>query len=139
VITIANIRESGKPSKAHHIYIGRACYGLAGSPLGNPYSVLKFGRDRAIELFAWDLRAAMEGVPDVNKRGVVALADMRAEMRRLYDIWKRTGELRLFCWCYPAKCHGEVIRDVLMRMPCPTCNNEPHPHGGPDCPTCGKG
>lgn len=22
---------------------------------------------------------------------------------------------------------------------CPVCKDEPHPHGGPDCPECGKG
>jgi NMD protein affecting ribosome stability and mRNA decay len=27
---------------------------------------------------------------------------------------------------------------VLITRRCPVCNDESHPHGGPDCPRCGK-
>ncbi len=36
-------------------------------------------------------------------------------LRTLYKIAKRYGKLELFCWCYPKRCHGETIRNFLMK------------------------
>lgn len=36
-------------------------------------------------------------------------------LRELYRIAKRYGKLELFCWCAPKKCHGETIRNFLMK------------------------
>ena len=32
------------------------------------------------------------------------------ELYRLRDLYKKYGKLRLFCWCFPKKCHAEVIK-----------------------------
>ena len=38
------------------------------------------------------------------------------ELRRLYKIHKHYGRLRLFCWCAPAQCHSEIIKEFLEIM-----------------------
>lgn len=35
------------------------------------------------------------------------------ELRKLYLIHKTYGKLRLFCWCYPKRCHAETIKKFL--------------------------
>jgi hypothetical protein len=36
------------------------------------------------------------------------------EIERLYEKWKEEGELTLICYCAPKRCHGEVIKDLLI-------------------------
>lgn len=115
-IEVVNIRKVGKPdpTKPWEVYVGRAGYGLVGSPLGNPYSVQAHGRDKAISLFEWDVRAAVEALPDVNGRGAKAMNEMAHEVRRLVDLCQEHGKLRLFCWCVPEARHAGVIRDIVL-------------------------
>lgn len=28
----------------------------------------------------------------------------------------KTGNIVLVCWCYPERCHADVIRDMIMKM-----------------------
>ena len=35
------------------------------------------------------------------------------EVSRLISIYKRYGHLRLFCWCYPKRCHAMYIRKMI--------------------------
>jgi hypothetical protein len=115
-IEVVNIRKVGKPdpTKPWEVYIGRAGYGLVGSPLGNPYSVQAYGRDRAISLFEWDIRAAVDALPDVNGRGAKAMNELAAEVRRLKDLYQEHRKLRLFCWCTPSACHGDTIKNIVL-------------------------
>jgi hypothetical protein len=38
------------------------------------------------------------------------------ELKRLIDIYKKHGRLRLFCWCAPKKCHAETIKELIEIM-----------------------
>ena len=40
---------------------------------------------------------------------------VRQEMLNLYNNWQESGELNLICWCSPKRCHGDVIKDLLIR------------------------
>lgn len=37
------------------------------------------------------------------------------ELRKLYLIHKRYGKLRLFCWCFPKRCHALTICNFLNK------------------------
>jgi len=38
---------------------------------------------------------------------------MISELLKLRSLYKEYGKLRLFCWCYPKRCHGETIKEYL--------------------------
>jgi hypothetical protein len=37
------------------------------------------------------------------------------ELHRLLNIYKKYGKLNLFCWCYPKRCHAEVIKNYIEK------------------------
>ena len=93
--------------KGNGEYIGRP------SPLGNPYSHLSKGilakyqvatRDEAVEMYSAYIRQQL-----VEKNQQV-----KDTFNRLYAEYQATGELHLICWCAPCKCHGDVIREILL-------------------------
>ena len=94
--------------KGHGEYIGRP------SPLGNPYSHLNKGtlakyqvatRDEAVEVYGAYIRQQLY----VEKNQQV-----KDTFNRLYAEYQATGELHLICWCAPCKCHGDVVREILL-------------------------
>lgn len=81
--------------EAYDVYIGRGCYGLAGSKWGNPFKVPK----------GYDVKADPDRI----------LARYEEYVRAQPDLMAALPELRgkvLACWCAPKPCHG----DVLLRM-----------------------
>lgn len=38
------------------------------------------------------------------------------ELKRIQQLYKQYGKLRLFCWCAPKRCHGRTIRDYLIKI-----------------------
>jgi len=40
---------------------------------------------------------------------------MQAELAYLYNILCKRGQLNLFCWCAPKRCHAETIRNYLLK------------------------
>jgi hypothetical protein len=69
----------------HDIYIGRP------SRWGNPYSVKRYGRRRAIELHrAW------------------LWQEIRAGKITLEELAELDGQT-LGCWCAPKPCHGDTL------------------------------
>jgi hypothetical protein len=99
-ITVVN-----KHHKHSGEYIGR------GSPLGNPYSHM----DGTTAQFKTATRAEA-----VAKYGIWLHTQIESnnrvvcnELNRLVDLAQQ-GELRLQCFCAPLKCHGDVIKQVLL-------------------------
>lgn len=37
------------------------------------------------------------------------------ELKRIQQLYKHYGKLRLFCWCAPKRCHAKTIRDYLIK------------------------
>lgn len=99
MITVVNTHRTKEGE-----YIGR------GSPLGNPYThrggtkalYVVSTRDDAIEAYRRYIRAEIQnGTPEVI-----------AEFYRLYLLASK-GDLKLRCYCSPARCHGDVIKEIL--------------------------
>ena len=38
------------------------------------------------------------------------------EVLRLVSIYERYGQLRLYCWCYPKRCHSMYIKKVIENL-----------------------
>lgn len=101
-VNILNCRGSremiARPSPPD-FYIGRP------GPLGNPYSVQLYGREECIERYEVWL---------VNK-----LKDKKSkqyiEIQRMKTSLKYFGIVNLWCWCAPLPCHGDVIKQILLK------------------------
>jgi hypothetical protein len=107
-ITISNIRQNPKGE-----YIGREnkTFGVNESPLANPFALKRESeRDGVIE----EYRVWLEDNLYHRLRSFSA-ASIRNEIERLKKIYVDTGELNLVCWCFPRRCHGEVIREIILR------------------------
>ena len=77
------------------------------SPLGNPYRVGEWLRDRACDAYeAWFTIRVVRG-------DFVIMA----ELHRLQQIHRERGELTLLCFCYPHRCHCETIKRWLEANP----------------------
>lgn len=75
----------------NHIYIGRnmsfAVKGAVGSKWQNPFKVKDYGLDKCLELYEKHIRTNP-------------------------ILWNSLNELQdkeLGCWCFPKKCHGDIL------------------------------
>ena len=100
-----NIHNKRTSNPVDGVYIGRP------SALGNPFSHLKgtladysvSSRDEAVDKYETWLRSEIKTNKVVIK-----------EMRKLYKKFVDSGHLNLVCWCYPARCHGDVIKKLIL-------------------------
>ena len=100
MIEICNLRNN-KPEFKYDVYIDRR------SVLGNPFKMKKeIDRDLVCDhyenYFNFELRRKN------NK--------IKNELLRLCEMYKKYGKLRLFCWCFPKKCHGETIKYYILNI-----------------------
>jgi hypothetical protein len=96
------------------VYVGRACAGWPASPLGNPFKRAVVGsKEEAISRYRAWLRSVVrralagEALPPAE-------AAAWAELARLARLAAAGEALTLGCWCAPAACHAEVIRDAVL-------------------------
>ena len=100
-----NIHNKRTSNPIDGVYIGRP------SVLGNPFSHLKgtladysvSSRDEAVDRYETWLRSEIKTNKVVIK-----------EMRKLYKKFVDSGHLNLVCWCHPARCHGDVIKKLIL-------------------------
>lgn len=105
-ITIINQHHYLASDSKTSEYIGR------GSPLGNPFThmqgttatALVKDREAAVEAYGVWLRE------EIQKGNIQVIQ----ELDRLAYLAMEQGHLTLRCFCAPKRCHGEVIRDVLL-------------------------
>lgn len=93
------------------VYIGR------GSVFGSPYShipskfkdiTLCVSREEAVDEFKEYFKDIMDGCGCKHKR-------LKRWLRELIVKLKLGGEVNLVCFCAPKACHGDVIRDYLLK------------------------
>jgi hypothetical protein len=97
MINIKSLRSS-VPSEPWDVRVDRA------SVLGNPFHMRdESQRDAVCDAYAqW----IAEQIP--SNRVVCS------ELNRLIRIHKEYGQLNLYCWCSPKRCHAETIRALLQ-------------------------
>ncbi len=97
-IKIVNKHHGHQPDGDRRIYIGR------GSPLGNPFPITKTDpRDAVIDRYKPWLET------QIGKNSSTVIAALNHIAGRASD-----GGVDLVCYCAPARCHGEVIRDIIL-------------------------
>ena len=113
-VKVAHIRPQGYHDLSEwmknpeHVYIGRRGavflningvkrrFPEKSSEWANPFTVKKHG-DRCLELYEDWLRAKLE------KDGI--------------DELKKLKDKVLGCWCYPNKCHGDILKKFIVGLP----------------------
>ena len=86
------------------------------SPLGNPYSHLEkqtlagfhvATRDEAINSYAkWIVEQLSDDSVNVS---------VKREYLKLKEIYQRFGKLTMICWCVPHRCHGEILKELILK------------------------
>ena len=98
MITIKNLRtEKFDNTKEYNVRVDRA------SVLGNPFRMsCEAQRDEVCNMYE-------EYFKNMMKTNMQFLN----EVRRLYKLHKQYGQLNLYCWCAPKRCHAETIKKFL--------------------------
>lgn len=92
--------------KGNGVYIGRP------SCLGNPFSHLE---NTKADFKVKDREEAVDSYEVGLRKQLRENLEVRKEMLNLYNNWQESGELNLICWCSSKRCHGDVIKDFLIR------------------------
>lgn len=76
------------------------------TPVGNPFPMLfERMRDNVCDRYKTWFDAEINSDNSAFKK----------YLETLIEVYKRYGQLRLFCWCAPRRCHAETIRDHIYR------------------------
>ena len=104
-----NIKVVNKRDGTGNLYIGR------GSPLGNPF-VMKdntnTSRNKVIDDYEKYINVIIrKAKPDLSRleRSIIK------ELNNIYARVKKGQEVRLECYCAPQRCHGDVIKNIIVR------------------------
>lgn len=99
MISITNRNYTKKDE--HTFYCGR------GSPVGNPFKINDYGsqveRDNVINKYKDWLMSKI----DKNDKSILSY------LNKMIDHYKKHEILKLECYCYPKKCHCEILRDII--------------------------
>ena len=103
-IVIKNLSVE-KPTEPYQI---KVCRGV--SQLGNPFALTeeKYRDDVCNKYKEW--------LATKLKYDTTTFNQYEIEIGRLFNVWVKYGELELFCFCAPKRCHAEAIRDELYRI-----------------------
>lgn len=102
-ITLVN-KKTHTPTE-YDYYIGRP------SILGNPYSHKK---DSIADIIVESRDIAVDSYRNYFYKRINDNDDKFInELNKLYNYYKENKQLNLVCWCYPLRCHGEVIKEYL--------------------------
>ena len=99
--TVAGIKVVNRYKENEDIYIGR------GSPLGNPYPITNTDtRDITIVKYKVYL---LDQIAKGNSSIINALKEIKNRAQH--------SQVKLGCFCKPKKCHGDIIKEIVMSTP----------------------
>ena len=99
MIKILNMREH-KPEKDCDVRVDRRTI------LGNPFYMNdESQRDKVCDKYdAYFAKQLCEN------------AEFAEEVERIITLYQTYGELNLFCWCFPKRCHAETVRRYVIQQ-----------------------
>ena len=108
LVEVVNLKGNRAIAKSPEVnYIGRKCAGLRQSPLHNPFKMTSEGdRNRVCNFFIE--KTLLPALVAQNDAVWDAFIDLVHQLIRC-------SELRLACWCAPARCHGHAIAHFAQR------------------------
>ncbi|KAK8836256.1 hypothetical protein M9Y10_039888 [Tritrichomonas musculus] len=113
MITINNM-HFGYPSKSTDVRVDRK------SVLGNPYKMSdESQRDKVCDMYETYFNALVKDDKQwMNEHNITqAFRDnFMRELGRISIILEQHGEVNLWCWCAPKRCHSETIKKYLQKI-----------------------
>jgi predicted glycoside hydrolase/deacetylase ChbG (UPF0249 family) len=107
-VSIANLKTGRSslnlPRNYPAVYVGCALMFMVGNPLGNPYHGLAKDNREAVLMYSDWLSDRLNNPDSAQSQ----------EMQRLRGLLAEHEKMTLQCWCYPLRCHAEVIREYLI-------------------------
>ena len=97
-ITLANQRRS--LLKLPSILIDRTTW------LGNPFHMGKDGNRKEV----------IEKYKVYFDQKMIEDKEFRDKFYQMCKRYKHCDQIQLVCWCYPAQCHGEVIKKAMEEI-----------------------
>jgi len=101
MIKIMNLHNN-KPLQQYDVIVDRR------SVLGNLHILTNLMSDEmrnyVCEQYEADFERRLNKYPKIRK-----------ELSRITSLYEKHGQLRLFCWCAPKRCHAETIRTFILR------------------------
>ena len=96
-IEILNLKNE-QPSKPYDFYVDRR------SPVGNPFHLkTESYRDKVCDDYA-----------DYFEKMIKSEShEFCAYLQQMFKCLELYGQVRLFCWCVPKRCHAETIKSYL--------------------------
>lgn len=83
------------------------------SPLGNPFP-LSMGRAECIDAYEDAIHKCLKQKVDVKgPLSTLVYREVKREMNRIYTLTRNGIAVRLFCWCAPLPCHGDVVKKII--------------------------
>lgn len=108
MVEVVNLKRVQLPSRTDEavvVYVGRRMPGRNGSPLANPFK-LQTGQTRGHCLQQYRTWLTAQLARDTPAK---------RELFRLAEI-ARKESLLLACWCAPALCHADVIKEQVEKL-----------------------
>ena len=90
---------------------------LRGEKPRNPWDIVIDRRSVFGNPFYMRNEAERDEVCDKHKELIMGnLETFIGDFLILYELYHKYGQLNLFCWCAPKRCHGETIREILLAL-----------------------
>lgn len=106
-ISVINLKGKRGIRIENLVYIGRRFGGYEGSVLGNRF---KSGRDGSREVVV-DVLYRDWLWKEYQKKG-----EVYDELVRIKNLVLGGDDVILGCWCYPLKCHGDIVKKCVEWM-----------------------
>jgi hypothetical protein len=99
-----NMRKD-KPSQPYDFRVDRA------SVIGNPFEMKDENQRNEVcdKYVVWFDEQIKEVRTGKNEK-------VKAYLSKLINAYREYGQLRLFCWCAPKRCHAETIKKYLLEV-----------------------
>jgi len=106
-ISVINLKGKGVMESSNFVYIGRKFGEYEGSVLGNRF---KSGRDGSREVVV-DVLYRDWLWKEYQKKG-----EVYRELERIKNLVLGGNNVMLGCWCFPLKCHGDIVKKCVEWM-----------------------
>lgn len=106
IVNVVNSSRYKKKGKPWEVDIGRP--NILSSKYSHKPSKFKWvirtrSREESVSKFKEYFDAAKDNQP------------LKIELDRIYNILVKYNKLVLMCWCSPKQCHGDVIKEYLLK------------------------